>query len=123
MEVGKIQVSVYTSRAKIPVAHATVLLRHRGKIIALQVTDASGKTALMSLSTPPESASTRPNKRLGYDLVDIWVEHPNFVTQKLMNVQVFPETESILPVELLPLGEDQSSLVELEVHELPTQNL
>lgn len=131
METGQIQVWVYTSRAKIPVEDATVVMSfHHNKtrtekedIFAVEVTDFSGNTAILTLPVPNEEVSTTPDGGGGFALLDVWVEHPEFVSQKIESVQIFPEIETILPVQLYPLGEGKSSLGnEIQV-ELPVQNL
>lgn len=124
MDIGKLQVNVFTSRGKIPVADATVLIsRGKNDVIALEVTNRSGQTREITVPTPPDSTSSLPTKGMVSTLVDVWVEHPNFVTQKLQNVQLFPDTVTILPIELQPLGEDASSLVEEVDVELSLQDL
>lgn len=126
MEIGQIRVQVYTSRGKIPVSDATVLVRQKGEkdyIIALMTTDSNGLTGNIFLNVPDEENSIHPSKMVGYSLVDVVVEYPQFVRQIFENIQVFPMVETILPVELLPLGENQSSLVEETDIVLPNQDL
>lgn len=124
METGRIQVNVYTSRGKIPVADATVVIgRGDFDILALEVTNVSGQTGAIALPTPPMQQSNKPVKMLGYTTVNIWVEHPNFVRQRLENVQIFPNMDTIVPVELIPLGENQSSLVESTRQMMSVQDL
>lgn len=128
MEEGLIQVFVYTSRAKIPVEDATIVLtqyneQSKDTIIAIEVTNYSGNSRTITLPTPPEEASASPAKRQGYTLLDVWVEHPQYITQKIEGVQIFPDTETTLPVELYPLAEGESSLsTEIQV-DLPAQDL
>lgn len=126
MEIGQILVKVYTSRGKIPISDATVVVRRMGEkdnIIALMTTDSNGHTGNIFLQTPSEENSIQPSDKMPYNLVDVVVEHPEFVTQVLEQVQVFPDIETILPVELEPLGENQSSLVEETEIQLSVQDL
>lgn len=128
MATGTIQVNVMTSRGKIPVEDATVLLvrqeiNGKEKVIALEVTNFSGQTRQIAFPTPSEDKSTAPEEGVGYALVDVWVEHPDFVTQKIEGVQIFPDTDTILPVELYPLAEGESSLVGEEQTDLSAQDL
>lgn len=128
MEIGEIQVWVYTSRGKIPVSDATIVMiwhknQKKEEVFAVEVSDATGRTQSLKLPVPSEEVSIEPSTERGYVLLDIWVEHPEFVTQKIENVQIFPNIETILPVELYPLGEGESSLgTEVEV-ELTKQDL
>lgn len=128
MQVGSIQVEVITSRAKLPVPNATVILiqkdmQEKDNILAIEVSDYSGNTREIKFPTPSVVNSISPNDKDGFTLVDVWVEHPDFITEKVEGVQIFPEIQSILPVELFPLSQGQSSLVEEIQVELPVQNL
>lgn len=128
METGTIQVNVVASRGKIPVEDVTILLVRQGNngkesVIALEVTNFSGQTRQIHLPTPSEDKSITPEEGIGYSLVDVWVEHPNFITQKIEGVQIFPDTDTILPVELYPLAEGESSLVGEEQTDLSVQDL
>lgn len=128
MNLGNIQVLVYTSRAKIPVPDATILMmelkeQEKNTLLALEVTNTSGYTTTVQIPTPDETNSTSPTENLPFTILDIWVEHPLFISQKIEGVQLFPDTETILPVELLPLLENQSSLVEETTVDLPMQDL
>lgn len=132
MNLGKIQVFVYTSRGKIPVPNSTVLFtqfkkqentQEKDLVLAIEVTNTSGLTRTIQFPTPEEENSTSPTEQIPATLVDIWVEHQNFITQKIEGVQIFPDTETTLPVELIPLAEGESSLVEETTVDLPTQDL
>lgn len=128
METGTLQVNVMTSRGKIPIPNVTVLivlpeLNGKETVIALEVTNFSGQTREIILPTPSEEQSVTPEEGRGFSSVDVWVEHPDFLTQKIEGVQVFPDTTTILPVELYPLAEGESSLVGEEQTELSVQDL
>lgn len=128
METGTIQVEVFTSRGKIPVADATVLMsipKEGGKeeVVALEVTNPSGFTKVITLPTPSIEESIEEGFGEVATLLTITVEHPSFVSQKLENVQVFPQVDSVLPVEMEPLSENESSLVEETEIFLPEQDL
>ena len=54
---GRLVVQVYTSRAKLPVVDATVVVTQRGeggkyKLLSVQATDSSGMTQPISIPTP-----------------------------------------------------------------------
>ncbi len=116
MENGQIQIQVFTSRGKIPVPDASILIRQGREIFALDVSNASGWGRQIQI--PVKGEKDPQGVSPPYTLVEILVEHPNFISQNIGNVKVFPGTESLLPVELIPLAEDESSLVETTVNDL-----
>ncbi|MFI3250917.1 MAG: spore cortex-lytic protein [Eubacteriales bacterium] len=126
MTTGQLIVRVTTSRAKIPVEGATVLItdgRKKMGIKSLQITNTSGNIQPITVTAPDPDNSTEPSSGRGYGLWDVWVEHPDYISMRIIGVQVFPDVETIQPVELTPLAEGESSLVEQEMIELPTQTL
>ncbi len=123
MNYGTIQVNVYTSRAKIPVSDATTILKRNKQLLAVEITNKSGQTRPISVPTSELEESETPMGESPFTAVDVYVEHPEFISQIIENVQIFPETTSILPVTLEPLGENQSSLAEYIQIDLPEQNL
>ncbi len=123
MHDGQLQVEVYTSRGKIPISGATVLFYRGKEIFALEISNASGNTKKISIPTPAPESSQEVGGENPFTAIDILVEHPSFLSQTVENVQVFPETFSILPIELLPLAEEESSLVEEREFILSEQDL
>lgn len=123
MHYGQLQVEVYTSRGKIPISGASVLFYRGKEIFALEISNASGNSKKISIPTPAPVDSQAVGTAIPFTSVDILVEHPSFLSQTVENVQVFPETFSILPIELLPLAEEESSLVKQREFVLSEQNL
>lgn len=123
MNFGTIMVQVYTSRGKIPISEASILVKREKEVLALAISDENGQSRVIEIPTPPLVETVVPPKILPYTLVDVLVEHPNFIRKYLKNVQIFPETDSVLPVELLPLAEGGSSLVDETQIRLPVQDL
>ncbi len=126
MDTGSMEIQVYTSRGRIPLEDASVVVLKPGEkdeIIAIEVTNTSGFTRKIEIPTPSPVASTRPVKMQGFTSVNVWVEHPDFVTTLLENVQIFPNVDTKVPVELTPLEEGSSSLEAERQLELSQQNL
>lgn len=129
--IGTLIVRVYTSRAQIPVEGATVVVTGQGKngkqnLISIQITDRSGMIQPIRIQTPGAEESTQPNGVNGgvpFAICSVWVEHPGFAMMQMEGVQIFPQVETIQNVELVPLGENQSSLQRRSVREISAQNL
>ena len=128
---GTLRVRVFTSNAQIPVEGATVVITGVGKngqqnLISVQITDRSGLIRPVAIQTPDSGESTSPEGMDGglpFTMVSVWVEHPGFAMLQMDGVQVFPKIETMQDVELVPLGEGESSLQQREVREFPSQNL
>ena len=129
--IGTLRVRVFTSNAQIPVEGATVVVTGVGEngkqdLISVQITDRSGLIRPVAIQTPVSGESTSPegmNGGLPFALVSVWVEHPGFAMLQMDGVQIFPKIETVQDVELVPLGEGESSLQQREVREFPSQNL
>ncbi len=106
---GRFGVRAFTSNSAYPVKNALVIVRAKKEngapaTAAVLETDESGKTPLITLETPPKSFSLSPNADgLPYALYDAEISHPNFYTVITRDIQIYPDTTSILPVNMLPL--------------------
>lgn len=104
---GYILTHVFTSRANLPLANATVSVTEKtvggqDSIISLQLTDTSGNTQSINIATPPAADSQSPNRPKGFTVVDIAVDLPDYERVLVENVQVFPDTITLQDVQLLP---------------------
>lgn len=127
---GRLNVRVYTSRAQIPVEGATVVVTGKGKsgkleLLSIQTTNSSGSIAPVEIATPLEAESTSPenNGTAPFAVCDVWAEHPGFAMLVVENVQIFPGVDTFQAMDLSPLGEGESSLMETQVRDIPAQNL
>jgi hypothetical protein len=105
---GRLGVRAFSAGSSFPVPGALVFIRGKragGEIytVAVLETDESGKTPIISLETPPRSASLSPGGGTPYSLYDVEVSHRDYYTIVTREVQVYPDTTSILPVNMLPL--------------------
>ena len=126
--VGTILTRVYTSRAQLPVEGATVAFLRReagGKreLLAVRVTDRSGRTAPVEVSTPALSASEHPGTERPFAVCDIWAEAPGYELQAVDNVQVFPGTQTLQELELIPLPERAPAGTAQPPVDIPPQSL
>lgn len=129
--IGTLRVRVYTSNAQIPVEGATVVVMGREKngkqsLMSVQITDRSGLTQPIRITTPDAEESTQPDGVDGgvpFTTCTVWVEHPGFAMLQMDGVQIFPQVETMQDVELIPLGEGESSLQRRGVRTTTAQNL
>lgn len=126
---GQLQVRVSTSRAKLPVEGATVVVTQGTeagtfRLLTIQITNSSGYTTPISIPTPPVENSMEPDPegRI-FSTCDVWAEHPDFSMLLAEGVQIFQGTFTIQPMELVPLAEGEGSLANTEVNEITPQNL
>lgn len=125
---GTILTRVFTSRAQIPVVGATVAFTQRGTegrhtLLALRVTDTNGRTAPVQVNTPDATASESPGTTAPFAVCDIWVESPGYELLVVENVQIFPGTQTLQELELIPLPEHSPTLLPETPVNVPPQNL
>lgn len=126
---GTLVVRVTTSRAQIPVEGASVVVTQKtpeGKYILLsvQATDNSGEIKPISIPTPALSDSEQPGAtQLPYTVCDVWAEHPDYAMLLVEGVQIFDGVVTLQTMQLSPLYSGQSSLIQNEVRDIPSQNL
>lgn len=125
---GTILTRVFTSRAQIPVAGATVAFTQRSNegrhtLLALRVTDANGRTAPVQVGTPDAAASESPGTAAPFAVCDIWVESPGYELLVVENVQIFAGTQTLQELELIPLPEQSAALLPESPVIVPPQNL
>ena len=56
-------------------------------------------------------------------MCDIWVESPGYELLVVENVQIFPDTQTLQELELIPLPEQTSGLLPEHPVVIPPQNL
>ena len=119
---------VYTSRAQIPVQGATVAMTQktsggRHTLLAVRVSDENGKTSPVRVNTPDLDASFYPGGEVPFAQVDLWVESPGYEMLIVQDVQVFPDTETVQDLELIPLPEQVAPTTRTEVVQITPQDL
>ena len=106
---GRFGVRAFTASSAYPVSGALVFVRGRRSggesyPVAVLETDESGRTPIITLETPPKSLSLSPGTGgVPYALYDVEVSHKDFYTIVTRDVQIYPDTTSVLPVNMLPL--------------------
>ncbi len=128
MAEGTVTVRAFTSRAMIPIEHATITFTQiapdgKRTLLAVRSTDESGRTAPVTVQTPEISEGLSPELGLPYSLLDIDAFHPGYERILVENVQVFPGVRTLQTLEMIPLEQYPASANETEVFDLPSQNL
>ncbi len=125
---GTILTRVFTSRAQIPIAGATVVFTRQEPggvraLLALRVTDGNGITAPVQLATPDLAASESPGTDTPFAVCDIWAEAPGYELLAVEDVQVFPGTQTLQELRLIPLPEQSAALTPEAPVLIPPQTL
>lgn len=106
---GTLVVEAYTAKGAVPLEGVSVVVTmgtgEDSKIIASRVTNYSGKTSIIVVETPEEILTEQPSKQQGFTSVNVQLYSPNYESVLIEDVQIFPNTESIQQVEMIPLGE------------------
>lgn len=125
---GYLLASAVTSNALIPVEEVTITVTQRSSdglmnLLAIWITDESGKTKSIAIPTPDLVVSQVPSAEIPFSLVDVTAEHPLFERIVVHDVQIFPETVSIQPLQMVPLNEFPEAWDQTETFDIPPQNL
>ena len=127
---GTILAQIYTSSAQLPVVGATVAvtqptsgIQHR--LIALRVTDKNGRTAPIQVPAPSRTQSLSPDVEDAQPFApyDLWVQATGYEVAHIKDMQVFPSTQSIQKIALIPLPEHTPLRSRGEVFTIPPQDL
>lgn len=129
-ETGTLIVQVTTSRARLPVEGATVVVTARDvkgghKLISMTQTDESGLSGPIQLQVPTSDDGGRtPGGPTPYSMYSLWVEHPDFQMEFVDNFQVFPGIESVQQISLIPLNGPEDNGTEINsTNNATSQNL
>lgn len=107
---GTLNVQVTTSRARLPVEGATVVVTtpvegDKHDLVYITHTDESGNSGPIQLRTPVSAdGGQTPGGSAPYSMYSLWVEHPGFMLALVENLQVFPGVESVQQISLVPLS-------------------
>ena len=111
---GNLIVQVYTSSAQVPIKNATVSVttpeEESPRLLYVRFTDSSGRTPKLELDSPPEQNSLTPdNGTPAFSNYFVRIDHPDFETALVKDVQIFSNSITLLPVEMIPLPENSKS--------------
>ena len=107
---GTLVTHVFTSRGELPLEDADIYFVRRDgagrqTLFAIRTSDQSGNTAPLTIETPDEALSLRPDRSTPFAVVDVWAERSGYQLLVIRDVQIFPGIESIQSLPLIPLPE------------------
>ncbi len=125
MSQGYLTVNTRTARSSLPIENARVYVQtlnftqspdNTGEFTGsgevsesffnhLLTTDSSGSTRPLRIDTPDVNLSLNENSSaLPYSVVDVYVDAEGYFPERIRRVQIFGDTISVLPVNLVPLN-------------------
>ena len=117
MAKGRLVVWVTASNGGIPIENALVTVydpQAAGEAIAVRSTDEDGRTEIMELDAPPRELSETPenNGARPYSTYNVDVRKSGYFDVANQEVPVFDGILAVLPVNMRPLSEGNSSELE-----------
>ena len=122
---GYIQVHTYSSYAQLPLKDVAVTVTAQdGTMIAMRLTDRSGRVEKIAVPTPDTTESQSPgNPTPPFTVVDISAQLRGYEFLKNEGLQVFPDTTTDQNLEMIPLSELPNSWSKADIFQTPSQNL
>jgi len=123
---GAIQVHVFASDAQIPIKDAAVTITDvNGDAVAMRLTNRSGQLDIpVQLTVPDQDLSLTPDpESRPFALFDLYVRKEKYELINIKGLQVFADTLTLQPLELIPLSEFPDSWNQSETFTTTTQNL
>lgn len=122
---GYIQVSAYTSKARIPLKDVAITVTAPdGTAIAMRLTDRSGKIEPIPIPVPDLAASQSPNTgEIPFTRVNLYARLKDYIQVENEDLQVFANTTTNQNLEMIPLSELPDSWGQKEIFLTPVQNL
>lgn len=114
---------VFTSNAQLPIENALMIATQGRNLLAIRRTDRSGITDPIAVPTPPESESLSPGSAKPYAVIDVMVDHPEYLRIVSRNIQLFPNVTTYQNFELVPISLMPEQWNETERFDTPAQNL
>lgn len=124
-DTGYIQVHAYTSRARFPLADVAVAVTATdGTVLALRLTDRSGRIEPIAIPVPDRSLSQRPDPgERPFTAVNLYARGSGFEQIEIEELQVFADTTTDQDLEMIPLSELPDNWDQTEIFDTPPQNL
>lgn len=122
---GYIQVSAFTSKARIPLKDVTITVTATdGTAIAMRVTDRSGRIEPIAIPVPDLAESQSPDPGAQpFARVDLYARREGYLQIENEGLQIFADTTTDQNLEMIPLSELPGSWNGKEIFFTPVQNL
>ncbi|MEG0830061.1 MAG: hypothetical protein RSD88_02840 [Anaerovoracaceae bacterium] len=105
---GYLIAQTYLARMAVPLEGVSVTVTTDSEnpfLIAYEKTDINGKTQLVSIDTPNLENSLSPSGGKAFASCNIRLDHPDYYTTIVKEVQIFSGEESIQQMEMIPKEE------------------
>ncbi len=123
---GYIQVRAYVSSAQIPLKDVAVTITDASRnAIAMRLTNRDGQFDVpVPIEAPDLSAGQQPNTGIfPYTVVNLSARLEDYEEIDVDNVQIFPDTQTIQELEMIPLSEFPDAWNKVEIFDTSKQNL
>ena len=123
---GYIQVRAFVSTAQIPLKDVAVIITDASRnAVAMRLTNRSGQfDEPVPIQTPDTSAGQQPNTDIiPYTVVNLSARLENYEEIDVDNIQIFPETQTVQDLEMIPLSEFPGAWNKVEIFDTNRQNL
>ena len=122
--VGYIQAMAYASRARLPLEDVAVsVVDDEGRLLGLRTTNSSGKTTPIRLTVPDRAESQSPGQKKPFVTVNLYARAEGYEQVLIRGIQVFADTVTEQELQLVPLAELPGSWNQVEIYDIPPQNL
>lgn len=121
---GYIQVHAYSSYAQLPLKDVAVsVTTGDDTILAMRLTDRSGRITPIEVSVPDLDESLSPGAVAPFTPVTLYARLAGYEQIEVEDVQVFADTVTVQNLEMIPLSELPSEWSKTEIFPTPPQNL
>ena len=124
-DTGYIQIHAFTGNAQIPLQNVTVTVSSQdGTVIALRLTDRSGRIEPIPIPVPSRSESLTPDPpEIPFASVNLTARLKDYEQIFVYGLQVFAGVTTDQDLVLIPLSELPASRSQSESFDTPPQNL
>ena len=122
---GYIQVRAYESYAQIPLQDVAIsVTASDGTVLAMRLTDRSGKIVPIEIPAPELAESQTPDSpEAPFTRVTLNAKRKGYEQITVDDVQIFADTVTLQNLEMIPISELPDRWDRVEIFQTPPQNL